>query len=749
MIRNSLAALFALSLSVSAAEWRYWTWPGQARMAASIGRTAWFATSGGVFEWNLDANTSKIYQRNDGLPSTNLVSIAAQKDGSVWTASADGNLAVKRPYSSTWESKGTYSAQPSPWSFTPRAMVMHHNAKTGRDVLVMGGLNGLTFFPADSGVTLDWTDQFGSIGKREVRAITMLDDTLWIGLMGGLVRITPPWDSLGNNRAFVSDPKRWTLLASTELTDDYSALFPATGAMTWQSAFTFGAPTILLNNDVVYWNGTAYVNMPTVDLYSSSIISAVHALDIGSELLVSSTNTTFNGLSKGPFLIQKDGTFRTPPLPSNTFPTEPPPTAILESGMRITAWSNNHIFRWSRNQTSWSSPWAGAFSDTIDFTHNFNLTDNIDMNTFVRGSNGSIWAGTWGKGLWGALPDPNRSNDTLTWKRWSKDNSCLEETSPSYPGFVTINSLTATDSAIWGVTYRLAADSAILFSTTLDGQASLHCWKFPSPDTRNSGLVVGTKRIWMATHLGLRVFERPTTNTTSAKILYTRQGEFRRVLPITVNGQSLVLALTPSNIVALSPDATRDTVLANSSTQSSPVTARQDWKSMVIDGIGQIWLSGNDGLDILALVETAEGFVFEKKQELTYKDGLPSNMVYGISIDASTGNVLVTTDKGMGLWSSPYRPLPSSLDTKKARVYPNPLRTRTHTELVVDGATEGAHFYLHAADGSLVVHLAPESQSGGYFHWTLPGTSKLRPGVYRWTLKDGSSKVGGPLLIAE
>jgi hypothetical protein len=67
----------------------------------------------------------------------------------------------------------------------------------------------------------------------------------------------------------------------------------------------------------------------------------------------------------------------------------------------------------------------------------------------------------------------------------------------------------------------------------------------------------------------------------------------------------------------------------------------------------------------------------------------------------------------------------------------------------VDGATAGSDFYLHAADGSLVLQLKAEHQSGGYFRWSIPAPSQLRPGVYRWTLKDGKQKVGGPLLIAE
>lgn len=750
MIRTSLAALVALSMSVSAGEWRYWTWPGQAQMAASTGRTAWFATTGGVFEWNLDANTTRLHQRSDGLPTTDIASILTQKNGSVWAIAQNGMLAVKRPNEPTWQARGTYSAQPSPWSFNPRVAVMHRNARTGREILVLGGPKGLTFFPTDTTFALDWTDQFASLGKREVRAISIDGDTLWVGLMGGMVRIVPPWDSLGNNRAFISDPKRWTVLASSETTDDYSALFPVPGAMTWQPNYTFGAKTVLLNKDSLFWNGKFFNTMPNRNKFGSNWISAVHAYDNGTELLVSSMikSPQFEGDGHGPFVITSAGEFRTPPIPSNGLSVPPPPVAVIRQGMDLTIWSSNQVLSWRRDQPEWKAPWKGAFESTIDIKMNFYLTDNPDMNTFARGSDGSIWAGGWGPGLWGALPTPG--TDSLTWKNWNHTNSCLEGagTSPSLQSYITINSLVATDSAVWGATYRLAGDSAQLFSVPLDGK-SIKCWKFANPNTYNSDVHVGADRIWIATHDGLRSFRRPNANTTRLQEISKLPGDFRRVKPIVLDGTTYLVALQPTSLSLVLPLPNKDSVVVNSLLQKPPLASRQEGKRMAIDGLGHLWVAGIEGIDILSIQPGERSYEFRKVREVGIADGMPSNLVYGITMEPSTGMVLVTTDRGIGLWNSPYRPLSDRLDSKKARVYPNPLRTRTHGELVVDGATASSHFYLHAADGSLVVHLGPSEQAGGYFRWRLPGHDRLRPGVYRWTLKDANSKMGGPLLIAE
>lgn len=755
MNRSLLAALVALPVLASADEWRYWTWPDEARMAAATGRTAWFATSGGVFEWNLDANTSRLHQRNDGLPSTDLVSIVAQSDGSVWTVSGSGELAVKRPDKSSWDVKGTYAAKPNPWSFTPRAMAMHRNPRSGREVLVMGGSKGLTFFPADSGVALDWADQFGSLGKREVRAIHLSGDTIFVGLMGGLARIVPPWDSLGNNRAFVADPKRWTILAQSSETDAYNALFPTPAGMTWQGGFTFGTDNILLSQDILYWRGRAFTTTGMIHRTRNSFLYPAHALEIQDGLLVASADATpaLRVLSKGPLFLKADGIFRSPPMPSNGYPGTPPVAATIEPSGRITAWSENLVLSRERRQLQWGSPWDDLLAKEVEVVGNdFEILGPNDLNNFARGPGGSLWVGFWGKGLWGALPRPGR--DSLTWSSWNSTNSCLENANPDgpkTPQFTIMYSVATTADEVWAIqgNVNTSKDSIVLVRASTNPDSALSCWKFASTtNTQHSGLLPMREHVWVASQAGLLVLNKPKSSDKAATRHRFRAGDFRRLASITLDGQDMVLALGPSEL-SLIPSLRPDTTLASTLKQSNPIAVRQDWKVVAVDGLGQIWAAGAAGIDLLAMENGIDGWSFRKVREITIQDGLPSNNIYSISVDPSSGNVVVATDMGLGHWASPYRPLPARLETRKSRVWPNPYRTRTHRELVVDGATETSEFFLHSADGSLVLHLGPEAQIGGYFRWATPSTDRLRPGVYRWTMKDGSRTVGGPLLIAE
>lgn len=753
MNRSLLAALVALPVLAYADEWRYWTWPDEARMAAVTGRTAWFATSGGVFEWNLEANTSRLHQRNDGLPSTNLVSIVAQGDGSVWTLSGTGELAVRRPDKSLWEAKGTYAAKPNPWTFSPRVMAIHRNHRSGREVLVMGGAKGLTFFPADSGVALDWVDQFGSLGKREVRSIHLSGDTVWVGLMGGLARIVPPWDSLGNNRAFVADPKRWTILAQSAATDAYDALFPTPGGMTWQGAFTFGSTEILLSQGALFWKGRGFTSTGLEHRTGNSQLYPAHALEISDGLLVSSavSDPSSRVVSKGPLFLKADGTFRTPPMPSNGFPGTPPVAATIESSGRITAWSENQVLSRERRQTQWNSPWDNALSSTIMVAGNDFATIDQNLDNFQRGQDGSIWVGFWGMGLWGSQKGPG--SDSLRWKHWMPSNSCLEGADPKNPdldNYPIILSVAWTPSEVWAIqgNVNITMDSLVLIRASNSTDSGLSCWKFQSSTNFTHHLLPMGEDLWIASPKGLITLSKPKPSDKAASRKSFLGGDFRRLASISLDGQEMVLAMGPSELSLFSSQRPA-TVLASTLKQSNPIPVRQDWKVIAVDGLGQIWAAGALGIDLLALEMGTDGWSFRKIREITTQDGLPSDNIRSIDVDPTSGNVVVATDMGLGHWASPFRPLPARLETRKSRVWPNPYRTRSHKELVVDGATETSEFFLHAADGSLVLHLGPEAQIGGYFRWATPTTDRLRPGVYRWTLKDGTRTVGGPLLIAE
>jgi hypothetical protein len=77
------------------------------------------------------------------------------------------------------------------------------------------------------------------------------------------------------------------------------------------------------------------------------------------------------------------------------------------------------------------------------------------------------------------------------------------------------------------------------------------------------------------------------------------------------------------------------------------------------------------------------------------------------------------------------------------------VRLRSEKTLYVDGATADSRFDLLASDGTLVMHLDASKMEGGQFQIPLPAPSKLRPGLYYWSLKDSKGSVRGPLLIAE
>ncbi|MCB9495260.1 MAG: hypothetical protein H6686_00035 [Fibrobacteria bacterium] len=750
MKSSLLAGFLALSVTTFAEEWRYWTWTGDARMGAITGSSAWFATSGGAFEWDLEKGTSQLYQLDKGLESTDLVSIATQSDGSVWTVSRDGHLAVKRSNRSFWEPRGTYSAPPSPWRFNQRAMVIHPGPTSDKDILVMGGPQGLTFFPTYGSYALDWTDQFGPMGKREVRSLSLHGDTLWVGLMGAMMRIIPPWDSLGNNQAFISDSRRWTTLIQRADTLPCDAMMPTPQGMNWDTLFTWASATVLLNKSGLFWNGNLVFQTTTPGRFPDGALYPTHAVDLGDALLLSSGNN--NDITKGPMVLFKNGTAVYPPLPGNAFPTSNPSRVLLD-GSKVIAWSNKEVVQWERTRAGWYSPWDSLFENRVlvvggSGPNSYNTADDAKPNNFKKDSRGHLWVGVWGQGLWGAFPLGDGTR--YRWSQWDGSNSCLTGASGG-KDFVAVNALRTDDSTAWGIVYRTdGSDSSLLFQSPSHRGGDVKCWTFQtSPTVYHNDLLLQPDKIWIASRSSLRAVERPRTGQSRLNEIFRKGGDFYRLAALDRGDASLVIAMTPSELIAFDAQTRTDAILASSLQQHQPLTGRQIWTDMAIDGLGQIWASGSEGIDIIRLAWEDSTWAFRKVREVTTHDGLLSNSIYSMDVDPETGIAVMATTAGLAHWTSPYRSTPDRLETKKARVWPNPLRTRSNRELVVDGATRSSHFYLHAADGSLVLHLPPEAQAGGYFRWTVPSTSSLRPGVYRWTLKDGSTKVGGPLLIAE
>jgi ligand-binding sensor domain-containing protein len=171
-----------------------------------------------------------------------------------------------------------------------------------------------------------------------------------------------------------------------------------------------------------------------------------------------------------------------------------------------------------------------------------------------------------------------------------------------------------------------------------------------------------------------------------------------------------------------------------------------------VDAQGQIWAAGNQGIDIFSLQGDSSGrpkFVRARPQPITQNDGLPDNNIRDLALDSATGKALIASASGLSLWTSPYRSVPSRLTKSIIKVYPNPVRLRQNRTLFVDGATSGAQFDLVAADGTLILHQDRDKSNYGAFQINLPTTSKVRPGVYYWSLKDSRNSVHGPLLIGE
>ena len=62
---------------------------------------SWGATSGGIFQFNPQDSTFKVYTKSEGLNSNSITSLAIDNDGKIWTGNVSGVINVIDPINNT------------------------------------------------------------------------------------------------------------------------------------------------------------------------------------------------------------------------------------------------------------------------------------------------------------------------------------------------------------------------------------------------------------------------------------------------------------------------------------------------------------------------------------------------------------------------------------------------------------------------------------------------------------------------
>ncbi len=160
------------------------------------------------------------------------------------------------------------------------------------------------------------------------------------------------------------------------------------------------------------------------------------------------------------------------------------------------------------------------------------------------------------------------------------------------------------------------------------------------------------------------------------------------------------------------------------------------------DGNNNKWIA-TSGNGVYCLSENGKEVLYHFTQA---NSPLPSNDIYDLDIDHTTGIVYFATSKGLvGYRSKAFDP---SDDLNDVYAFPNPVITKKHNEVTIKGLIKGVNVKIIDVEGNLVYETVSK---GGSITWNLTafGKHKVATGVYiaLITNEDGTKTQTTKILI--
>lgn len=168
----------------------------------------------------------------------------------------------------------------------------------------------------------------------------------------------------------------------------------------------------------------------------------------------------------------------------------------------------------------------------------------------------------------------------------------------------------------------------------------------------------------------------------------------------------------------------------------------QSVKALAVDGANRKWVGTSNGIWLLS--EDASSTIYRFTED---NSPLPSNAIERINIDPVTGDVYVSTDKGLvSFRSTATEGKPENDD--KLYVYPNPVPADYTGMVAVRGIAENSDVRFTDISGQLVYRT---KALGGQAVWNCKDYTgrKVQSGVYLVFAvnKDGTQKATGKFMI--
>ena len=621
--------------------------------------------------------------------------------------------------------------------------------------LILGSDKGLSFFNTRKGVAEANITRMGAEKSLIVNSVAMVGDTLFAGTSKGIFRATLSLDRLLTNPSVnIFSPDIWTRIPGSETNLFHHPGDPppreSTGKTRWRSTSCretrWGcprtppgtAPTGSSTTPRTASPANSRERPPATD--RASPVTGPMILD-GKEYPNPRKMVALERAGDRWFVGNPDSLFEYRPRDDAYLPIRNPNdlpndeiTMIQASRHGIYVWANPFIYK--LNDGRWEgNPSFYGFSGSVD-------ANRRGSHPFHVLGRDSLFLGTWGGGLYTLLDGKMKTY------RSGNPDVCLETAVEADPTF-----------------------SVVIAATPYRGKKGIFLATFHDP----------AKPYKMA-YLEL------ATQTLTCFQVESRDNE---LLSLEIIGEDLLVAVTDGGIAAYRIRDRDGRVSLDPSNLAASLRSSEATKSGLSDNFGNFWvtsgsgkmfylprvgqgkldstefhmLDGFPGQECKSIDRDARGHIWvgcvyggvveiiPGRDSLSHtfrrygvNDGLLSETVYHLSIDTSSGDVWVVTDRGLARYESASRPAKKSLSS--ARVFPNPFLAK-HSHVIFDGLAADSEIQILTPGGSVLYSRRLKPSDGDQLRWDglNQGGRKVAEGVYFYVIRSPNDIKRGKLIV--
>ncbi|MGB1307132.1 MAG: two-component regulator propeller domain-containing protein, partial [Flavobacteriales bacterium] len=341
-----------------------------------------------------------------------------------------------------------------------------------------------------------------------------------------------------------------------------------------------------------------------------------------------------------------------------------------------------------------------------------------DITNIVEAPNGKLYVGTWNNGLLELEYDEDLGNYALVKEHnYETSNGNLQtissDTSDGNYGWLRVKDVVVDDNGLVWITNSLV-NKGLAFMNT-DGQ--WQSYNITSYNTQNSHLGdllidnQGKKWFFIAKGGGMIVYDDngtpENTNDDNNKHLNTSSGQgnlpSNTVYSLAIDNdgevwvgtdKGLAVFYDTDEVFGLNGDAQQ--VLVEADGYVEPIIANESVTAIAIDGANRKWFgTKNSGV----FVYSADGS--QQMEHFTQENSpLLSNTINHISIDNNSGEVFISTNKG--LISYKGEATAGEKQHGNVLVYPNPVKENYNGPIAIKNVVENANIKITDIKGNLI-----------------------------------------------